>query len=139
MYHKVIHNVCYTVQQSERTIRKHRYDSIVEGVGLDRITQNFNEALIDSAFKIEDQEIVNTAHWLLLNEGLLLGSSTSLNIAAAIRASQLLPENSNIVTIICDQGSRHLSRFWNEDYLKTYSLNFPQSEPVIFPISSSNL
>ena len=39
---KVLYNVCFTSQQSERSLRKHRYDTIVEGVGLDRVTRNFD-------------------------------------------------------------------------------------------------
>ena len=57
---KVKYNVCYTVQQSERKIKKHRYDSIVEGVGLDRITKNFNLAMIDNAYSVTDQEVLDT-------------------------------------------------------------------------------
>ena len=36
-------------------MKKHRYDSIVEGVGLDRITANFDEAMIDEAECVNDQ------------------------------------------------------------------------------------
>jgi cysteine synthase A len=72
LFNKVKYDVCYTSQQSERTIRKHRYDSIVEGVGLDRLTANFKEALIDDAYQINDQELVYVAHWMLRNEGLVL-------------------------------------------------------------------
>jgi cysteine synthase A len=84
LLHKVLFNVCYTPQQAERTIRKHRYDSIVEGVGLDRITKNFDKALIDSGYTISDQEILNVAHWILKNEGLFIGSSSALNIIIRI-------------------------------------------------------
>lgn len=65
----VNHGVCYTAQQSEKTIKKHRYDSVVEGVGLDRLTANFKKASIDQAYMIPDQEIVLAAQWLLYHEG----------------------------------------------------------------------
>ena len=61
LFHRVKHGVCYTNQQSEKTVKKHRYDSIVEGVGLDRLTANFNLAVIDDAERINDQEIIDTA------------------------------------------------------------------------------
>jgi cysteine synthase A len=78
------------------------------------------------------------AHWLLQNEGLFVGSSSALNIAATVNMSNKLKlerklsnnnnyNNSNssnnesnkinIITVICDSGSRHLSRFWNPDYI----------------------
>lgn len=150
--------MCYTPQQSERTVRKHRYDSIVEGVGLDRVTANFSLGLpsINGGFLVPDQEIVEMAHWLLRNEGLFVGSSSALNVAAAVRAAHALrtqrestartsnthTTNSNadrncsgdrvrVVTVICDNGNRHLSRFWNQQYIETnYKLQWPSTDTV---------
>lgn len=125
---KVNHDVCYTRQQSERTIRKHRYDSIVEGVGLDRITANFAAARIDAAYQAEDQRLVVLAHWLLRHEGLLLGSSTALNLAVLLQALPQFPEAAVLVTVCCDSGQRHLSRFWSPAFLASQGLRWPQSE-----------
>lgn len=128
---KVNYNVCYTSQQAERKIRKHRYDSIVEGVGLDRLTENFSKALIDKAITIPDQELLLTAHWLMLNEGLFVGSSSALNVAVAIETALSLPIDSNIVTVICDNGYRHLSRLWNPEYVaKEYNLTWPKENDI---------
>ena len=144
LLHKVKYNVCYAPQQAERGIRKHRYDSVVEGVGLDRVTQNFALGAIDGGHLIPDQEVVEMAHWLLRNEGLFVGSSSALNIAATVREAHALRQlaqrdnESNgqhhrikIVTVICDNGNRHLSRFWNEDYLLVnYKLLWPNERNV---------
>ena len=130
LFHRVKHGVCYTVQQAEKGIKKHRHDSIVEGVGLDRITSNFQLASINDAEKINDQEILDTAHWLLREEGLFVGSSSAMNVTAACRVAMNMPENSLIVTIICDNGQRHLSRFWNPDYIKKYNLSWPPKDIV---------
>lgn len=135
LYNKVKHGVCYAPQQAERTIKRHRYDSIVEGVGLDRLTANFELAQIDDAMRITDQEIVDTAHWLLRHEGLFVGSSSALNVAAACRlAVRMRSERSDassrppvIVTVICDSGQRHVSRLWNPDFVRNscYNLYWP--------------
>ena len=149
LLHKVLYDVCYTPQQSERTVRKHRYDSIVEGVGLDRITENFSLGLksIDGGHLVPDQEILEMAHWLLRNEGLFVGSSSALNVAAAVRTAHALRikyeqvnEQGNagsasnrvrVVTVICDNGNRHLSRFWNQEYIQTnYKLQWPEVDTV---------
>ena len=130
LFHRVKHGVCYTAQQAEKVVKKHRHDSIVEGVGLDRITCNFQLASINDAEKISDQEILETAHWLLREEGLFVGSSSAMNVAAACRVAMTLPENSLIVTIICDNGQRHLSRFWNPDYIQKYNLSWPPDNVV---------
>ncbi|RYH21335.1 pyridoxal-phosphate dependent enzyme [archaeon] len=122
---KVRHNVCYTVEQAERKVRKHRYDSIVEGVGLDRVTANFSKALLDDAYEVKDQTLLNMAHALLHLEGLFVGSSSALNLAVACKVARVLPEGSTVVTIICDNGSRHLSRFWNEEFIASAGLSWP--------------
>ena len=130
LFHRVKHGVCYTNQQSEKTVKKHRYDSIVEGVGLDRVTANFQLADIDDAERIADQEIVDTAHWLLREEGLFVGSSSAMNVAAAVRTARKMPPDSVIVTIICDSGQRHLSRFWNPLYMAKYGLVWPSKDVI---------
>lgn len=119
---KVNYNVCYTKQQAERTLRRHRYDSIVEGVGLDRVTANFDTAQIDLAYQLPDQELLDLARWIMKHEGLMVGSSTALNLATTLRHSLTLPEDSVLVTMGCDQASRHLSRFWNPEYVGRYQL-----------------
>lgn len=131
LFNKVKYNVCYTYQQAEKTLKKHRYDSIVEGVGLDRITKNFNLGLIDDAYQVNDQELLYIAHWILNHESLLIGSSTALNIGGIIKSLTQFPEGSNLVTICCDQGNRHLSRFWNPEYVQTYQLKYPDHIEVI--------
>mmetsp|Transcript_13065 Transcript_13065/g.13119 ORF Transcript_13065/g.13119 Transcript_13065/m.13119 type:complete len:417 (+) Transcript_13065:141-1391(+) len=133
LYSRVTHGVCFTSQQTERRVRKHRYDSIVEGVGLDRITANFERALIDRGERVSDEEVLHMAHWLLQTEGLFVGSSSSLNVVAACRVARQLGPGHTIVTIICDSGQRHLSRFWNPDYVREYGLIWPllQSTAII--------
>lgn len=131
LFHRVKSGVCYTSQQSERKLQRNRYDTIVEGVGIDRITANFECAIIDDAIRVSDQELLDMAHWILEHEGLLLGSSSSLNIVATcIYAAQLRMKNQNtgkrLVTVICDSGTRHLSRFWNSEYVHKYNLHWPE-------------
>lgn len=54
---------------------------------------------------IEDQEVLDMAHWLLREEGLFVGSSSALNVVAACRVAQKLDPGSTIVTIVCDTGT----------------------------------
>eukprot|EP00937_MAST-01D_sp_MAST-1D-sp2_P004085 g4085.t1 len=71
----VTHGVCYAPQQAERRVRRHRYDTIAEGVGLDRLTANFRKARVDGARRVSDRAAVEMAHYMLREEGLFLGSS----------------------------------------------------------------
>ena len=95
-----------------------RYDTIAEGVGIDRLTRNFMLAKIDDAFKVTDQEMVEMSRFLLREEGIFVGSSSGLNCVAAVRAARKLGPGHTIVTILCDSGQRHLTKFWNDDHIR---------------------
>ncbi|KAG6967597.1 hypothetical protein JG687_00004190 [Phytophthora cactorum] len=118
LYNKVRSNVCYAPQQAETKVRRHRYDTIAEGVGIDRLTKNFMLAKIDDAFKVTDQEIVEMSRFLLREEGIFVGSSSGLNCVAAVRAARKLGPGHTIVTVLCDSGQRHLTKFWNEEHIR---------------------
>lgn len=92
-------------------------DSNVEGVGIKRITSNFQGAPIDDAVRIDDRTMVEMAYWLLREEGLYLGGSAALNVAGAARYAKTLAPGSTVVTILCDGGERGRSRLWNADWL----------------------
>jgi cysteine synthase A len=119
LYNKVKYGVAFTKEQRERSLKRHRYDTIAEGIGLDRITScvQFGLDVIDDAVRVSDQEAVDMAHWILKQEGLFVGSSSAMNLVGAVRTAKQLPEKSNIVTIVCDSGQRHLTRFWNRDFI----------------------
>ena len=130
LYNKVEHGVAYASEQQERTLRRHRYDTVAEGIGLDRITNNFNLGLesIDNAIRVSDQEAVDMAHWLMKTEGLWVGSSSAMNVVGAIRTAIDLPSGSTIVTMICDSGQRHSTRFWNRDFVEEWGLTWPSEQ-----------
>jgi len=93
-------------------------DSNAEGIGIKRITANFADAPIDDAVRVDDRTLVEMAHWLLREEGLFLGGSAALNVAAAARYAATLPAGSRIVTILCDGGDRYRSRLYNTAWLE---------------------
>jgi cysteine synthase A len=109
--------VAWAPELAERTLRRHRADTLVEGVGLDRVTANMAAALpyIDSAWGVSDAEAVGMARRLLAEEGLFLGSSSALNCVGALRAAAALGPGHTVVTLLCDGGARHLSRFWSDE------------------------
>lgn len=89
-------------------------------MGIDRLTENFLCAKIDDAFLVTDQEIVEMSRFLLREEGLFVGSSSALNCVAAVRAARKLGAGHTVVTILCDSGQRHLTKFWNEEHLRDH-------------------
>ncbi len=93
-------------------------DSNAEGIGIKRITANFAGAPVDDAVRVDDRTMVETAHWLLREEGLFVGGSAALNVAAAARYARTLPEGSRVVTILCDGGDRYRSRLYDRAWLE---------------------
>jgi cysteine synthase A len=98
-------------------------ESIAEGIGIKRITENFAGAPADDALRVDDGAMVEMAHYLLREEGLLLGGSTALNVVAAARVSAALPKGSTVVTILCDGGARYMSRLFNARWLAERGLS----------------
>jgi cysteine synthase len=62
--------------------------------------------------------VVMQAQSLLRNDGLFVGSSSAVNCVGAVKAACDLGPGRTIVTILCDSGSRHLSKFYNPVYLQ---------------------
>lgn len=106
-------------------------DSVSEGIGIKRITDNFKLARADDALRIDDRTMVEMVHYLLRVEGLLVGGSSGLNVAAAVRVALTLPEGSTVVTILCDGGARYMSRLFNDAWLAENDLT-PQSADLGF-------
>ena len=84
--------------------------SITEGIGIGRITANLQDAPIDDAVHIEDPETVRFVYRLLREEGLFLGSTSGINVAAAVRVARELGPGHTIVTVLCDGGAKYQSR-----------------------------
>ena len=91
--------------------------SITEGIGIARVTANFANAPIDDAVHVEDGETVRYVYRLLDEEGLLLGSTSGINVAAAVRVALELGRGHTIVTVLCDGGAKYQSRLFNRDWL----------------------
>jgi cysteine synthase A len=96
--------------------------SITEGIGIGRITANLQGAPIDDAALIEDSETVRCVYRLLYEEGLFLGSTSGINVAAALRVARELGPGHVIVTVLCDGGAKYQSRLFNRDWLEQKGL-----------------
>ena len=169
LYQKVKSGCMWSQEEREGRRKRGQMDSVVEGVGLNRMTKNlgmvigdgaqkieFNEAVenvwnvdiehetesdddedeeiswIDDAERVMDVEAVYMSRFLTQNEGLFLGSSSAVNLVACIKTvrkwhKQNPTSNSKpvVVTFLCDSGTRHLNKFWNDDYLKERGLDVP--------------
>lgn len=100
-------------------------NSITEGIGQGRVTANIDGAQIDDAYQISDEEALPIVFDLLTEEGLCLGGSSGINVAGAIRMAQDLGPGHVIVTILCDYGTRYMSKLFNPAFLRSKNLPVP--------------
>jgi cysteine synthase len=99
--------------------------SITEGIGQSRITANLEGAPIDMAFQIPDEEALPIVFNLAEEEGLLLGGSSGVNVAGAIRLAKAMGPGHVIVTILADSGVRYASKMFNPEFLRGKNLPVP--------------
>ena len=92
--------------------------SITEGIGTGRVTANLEGAPIDDALRITDAETMRFVYRLLREEGLLLGSTSGINVAAAVTLAKQLGRGHTIVTILCDGGAKYQSRLFNKAWIE---------------------
>ena len=100
--------------------------SITEGIGTGRITKNFDKALVDEAFQTDDVEALNLVYDLIEKQRIVLGGSSGINIAGAIKLAKQLGPGKTIVTILCDHGKRYASKIFNKEFLKSKNLPIPK-------------
>ena len=119
-------------------VLKSEGSSITEGIGQGRITANLEGAPVDFAYRISDDEALTIVFDLAEHEGLLLGGSSGINIAGAMRLARELGPGHTIVTILCDSGVRYASKMFNPEFLRSKGLPVPgwlergSSAPKVF-------
>ncbi len=117
-------------------VLKSEGSSITEGIGQGRITANLEGAPIDIAYQVPNEEALQLIFDLAENEGLLLGGSSGINLAGAIRLAKTLGPGHTIVTILADSGARYQSKLYNPEFLRSKALPVPgwmERKPTIKP------
>lgn len=132
LYNKIKYGVMFNITEREGTRRRHQIDTIVEGIGINRLTKNFDAGrkFIDDAVAVSDTQALAMARYVMSNDGLFIGSSSAINCVAAYECAKSLGPGHTIVTILCDSGSRHLSKFWKQ----ALDINVPNSPDDILVI-----
>ncbi|OBA21797.1 pyridoxal phosphate-dependent enzyme, beta subunit [Metschnikowia bicuspidata var. bicuspidata NRRL YB-4993] len=124
---RINYGVMYDSVEKEGGRRRHQVDTMVEGIGLNRLTWNFQqgENNIDEAIRVTDDQAVKMAKFLCVNDGLFWGLSAAVNCVAAVQLALKQGPGKKIVVIACDSGDRHLLKFWKSaaDVPATVSLH----------------
>ncbi|OQR93867.1 cysteine synthase [Thraustotheca clavata] len=96
--------------------------SVTEGIGQGRVTENLHGAPIDDAVHVEDIRSIAMVYRLLRDEGIFVGASSGLNVAAAVQVAQKLGPGHTVVTILCDSASRYQTRLFSRSWLDAKGL-----------------
>lgn len=100
-------------------------NSITEGIGQSRVPGNLDGVPLDGAVRIPDTEMLEQVYSLLIHEGLSVGGSAGINVAAAIRVAREMGPGHTVVTILCDGGARYQSKLFNPEFLRSRGLPVP--------------
>jgi cysteine synthase len=92
-------------------------NSVTEGIGSSRITANMEGAPADDAIQVADPEAIAALYQLLEKDGLFMGGSVGINVAAAVALAKQLGPGHTIATILCDGGSRYQSKLFNRAWM----------------------
>ena len=99
--------------------------SISEGIGQGRITKNLEGFKPDMSYNIPDADALPYVFNILRNEGIVLGGSSGINIAGAVRMAREMGPGQKIVTILCDYGTRYQSKLFNPNFLRSKGFDVP--------------
>lgn len=100
--------------------------SLMEGIGQARITANLEGFKPDMQYEIPDADALKIMFGLVHEEGMCLGGSSGINIAGAMELARELGPGHTLVTILCDYGSRYLSKLYNPAFLRERDLPAPE-------------
>lgn len=111
-------------------------NSITEGIGQGRITANLEGFTPDFSYRIPDADALDVLFEMAEKEGLVLGGSSGINVAGAMRMARDMGPGHRIVTILCDAGNRYQTKLYNPAFLREKGLPVPEwldREPAILP------
>lgn len=94
LLNKVKYGVMFDPKEREGTRRRQQVDTIVEGIGINRVTANFEAGreLVDDAVRVSDAQAMAMARWLVEKDGIFIGSSSAVNCKtfSALRITQFM-------------------------------------------------
>jgi cysteine synthase len=99
--------------------------SISEGIGQGRITANLEGLTLDYPYRVTDEEMMLAIIEMAEHEGMVMGGSTGINVAGAVKLARDLGPGHTIVTVLCDYGSRYQSKLFNRAFLEERQLPVP--------------
>lgn len=117
-------SVLHSYITSGGQLKERTGSSITEGIGQGRITDNLKPDidLLDGALHVSDERSIEMVYRCLDEEGLYLGASSCLNVAATKEVAEKLGQGNTVVTILCDGAYRYADRLFSRTWLSDKNL-----------------
>jgi cystathionine beta-synthase len=96
---------------------------LVEGVGEDFWPSAYDPSVVDEVIAASDAESFELTVRLAREEGLLVGGSSGLAVAAALKAAESLTKDDVIVVLLPDGGRGYLGKIFNEKWMQSYGFS----------------
>jgi cystathionine beta-synthase len=104
---------------------------LVEGVGEDFWPTAYDGSVVDRIIAASDATSFELTRRLAREEGLLVGGSSGLAVAAALEAARELPASAVVVVLLPDGGRGYLGKIFNEKWMRSYGFSSsPQGSTV---------
>jgi cysteine synthase len=81
----------------------------VEGLGVGFVPPLLDRSLVDDVRAVPEEAARAMCRRLAQEEGLLVGTSTGLNVAAALEIASRMPSDATVVTVACDTGLKYMA------------------------------
>ena len=103
---------------------------LVEGVGEDFWPETFDRTICDEIIAVRDADSFALTRRLAREEGLLVGGSCGLAVAAALEVGRRAGPDDLIVVLLPDSGRAYLSRIFNDAWMTRYGFLRPPGQEV---------
>lgn len=107
---------------------------LVEGVGEDFWPGAYDPSVVDEVIAISDAESFHVTRRLAREEGILVGGSSGMAVAAALRAAKDLSADDIVVVILPDGGRGYLAKIFNDKWMRSYGFSDVPDEATVHDV-----
>ena len=105
---------------------------LVEGVGEDFWPETYDRSICDEIVEVSDKTSFDITRRLAREEGLLVGGSCGMAVAAALEVAHRAKPDDVVVVLLPDGGRGYLSKIFNDDWMARYGfLTTGGAEPTV--------
>jgi cystathionine beta-synthase len=109
---------------------------LVEGVGEDFWPEAYDGSVVDEIIASSDAESFEYTRRLAREEGLLVGGSSGLAVASALKAAKDLPADAVVVVLLPDGGRGYLGKVFSDSWMQSYGFAQVSEEKTVADVIS---